>query len=255
MKDIVDAVANDAQADPMKVAERPNAGPKRFYEKATVEEDDGAWKLLLDGRPVRTPGRQKVAVASKAVAEAMAEEWNAQGTHVAPLTMPVTRIVNSAVDGVAQRMDEVRDDVREFAGSDLLCYRAEGPDGLIQRQREHWDPVLESYAERLGARFVLTEGVMPVAQSDEALAVIGAELADIADPSKLAATHVATTITGSALLVLAVARGSLDAEAAWRAAHVDEDWNRELWGEDEEATERRRQRRRDYEAAVLIILS
>ena len=167
--------------------------------------------------------------------------------------MPLTRLLNSAIDGVAHTMAETRADILSYAGSDLICYRAEEPDTLVARQAHAFDPVLRWAAESLGARFNVTNGVMHVAQPPEALAAIGAALDAYDDPVALAALSVMTTLTGSALLALAVARGFLSPEAAWQAAHVDEDFQSERWGADAEAVARREARWREFEAAAVAV--
>ena len=255
MKDMVGEIGAGAVPDPMRVAGQgaKAALPRRFYKVATSEPTEAGFELRLDGRPARTPGRSPLAVRSARVGKAIAAEWEAQGERIDPITMPVTRTANSAIDGVAPRMAEVRADVAAFAGSDLLCYRADDPAGLVARQSEAWDPVLERFATTRGARFALQTGIMPIEQPPEALAAIEGRLNEIDDPLTLAALHVATTLTGSALLAIAVLDGWLDADAAWAAAHVDEDWNIALWGEDDEAMARRAQRRRDMEGAALIL--
>ena len=255
MREIVGEIGREAVPDPLKVANNDRAGAltKRFYREATAERTEEGYELRLDGRPARTPGRNRLAVPSARVGEAMAAEWAAQGERIDPTSMPVTRTANSAIDGVANRMDAVRDDVAAFAGSDLLCYRADDPEGLVERQQAAWDPVLDRFASERGARFTLQTGIMPVEQPPQALDAVRERLAGIDDPFRLAALHVATTLTGSALLALAILDGWIDADAAWSAAHVDEDWNIELWGEDEEAMVRRAARKRDMDAAALIL--
>jgi chaperone required for assembly of F1-ATPase len=182
-----------------------------------------------------------------------AAEWERQTETIEPADMPLTRLLNSAIDGVAHTMAETRADILGYAGSDLLCYRAEEPDTLVERQNLASDPVLDWAAETLGARFVVTVGVMHVAQPPEALAAIGAALDAYDDPVELAALSVMTTLTGSALLALAVARAFLSAEAAWRAAHVDEDFQAERWGADVDAMARREARWREFEAAARAV--
>ena len=226
--------------------------PRRFYKGATAEAREGSFVILLDGRPARTPGKRPLAVSSLALAELVAAEWAAQDTVIDPSRMPMTRIVNSAIDAVADRMGEVRADITAYAGSDLVCYRADHPRELVQRQAEAWDPVLAWAREDLGIRLVLAEGVMPVTQSADALAGVSAELEGF-DPLSLAAAHVMTTLSGSAVLALAVARGRLGVAEAWAAAHVDEDWQIRQWGEDAEAAERRRRRWIDMDAAARIV--
>ena len=255
MRDMVGEIGRDATPDPMRVAsnDRGSAMPKRFYRAATAERTDAGYELRLDGRPARTPGRQPLAAPSQPIGEAMAAEWAAQGERIDPMSMPVTRIANTAIDGVSQRMDAVRDDVAAFAGSDLLCYRADDPRGLVERQQAAWDPVLDRFEAEGPPRFALQTGIMPIEQPEAAMDGVRTRLGRINDPFRLAALHVATTLTGSALLAIALAEGWVDVDAAWTAAHVDEDWNIALWGEDEEAMRRRALRRRDMDAAALIL--
>lgn len=223
--------------------------PKRFYERAEAAENESGFAVHLDGRPVRTPGRNLVAVPTFALAAELALEWAAQSERIDPWTMPLNRLVNSALDGVAGEMAAVRAEIVKYSGSDLLCYRADGPERLVERQTRSWDPVLDWARRDLGARFMLAEGVMFVRQDEAATSAIAREVSGL-DPVPLAAANVITTLTGSAILAVAVLRRHLDAETAWALANVDEDWNSELWGEDEEAAARRRHRWLDMQAAV-----
>jgi chaperone required for assembly of F1-ATPase len=226
--------------------------PKRFYKEVSVGSESGRYRILLDGRPVRAPGGTLLAVPSARLAEAVADEWRAQGAVIDPATMPLTRILNSALEGVAGREAEVAADILKYAGSDLLCYRADGPGELARRQSRRWDPVIEWARAELGCRFALAEGVMPVTQSDVTLARFSQAI-DGRDALALAALHVMTTLLGSALLAVAHARGVMTRDAAWDAAHVDEDYQIEQWGEDAEAAQRRRSRRCEFDAASLIV--
>jgi chaperone required for assembly of F1-ATPase len=234
-------------------ARAPAALRKRWYKAVTVASGGAAtFRILLDGKPVRTPAKADLAVPARGLAEAIAAEWEAQHTHIDAAAMPVTRLANSAIDGVAVRLAQVRADIVAFAASDLVCYRAEGPEPLVQRQRQHWDPVLAWAREALGARFEVAAGLMPVAQPEGVAAAVAAALADL-DAFRLAALHVMTTLTGSALLALAHARGALSAEAAWAAAHVDEDWQISQWGQDAEAAARRARRWAEMQAASRML--
>jgi chaperone required for assembly of F1-ATPase len=226
--------------------------PKRFYERVDVENRDGGFAPLLDGNPVRTPGKAQLLLPSRALAEAVAEEWRAQTERIDPATMPLTRLANSAIDGVARSEQAVIGDILAYAGSDLLCYRADGPDGLIEAQRAHWDPVIAWAKSSLVAPLVLAEGVVHVAQPQASLDRLKDAL-DGRDTFSLAALHVMTALTGSALLALAVAEGRMTPEEAWEAAHVDEDWQVSQWGEDAEAAQRRTARRRDFAAAARLL--
>jgi chaperone required for assembly of F1-ATPase len=238
-------------ADPDKTAATHSAPalPKRFYQRVDVADRDGVFALLLDEKPVRTPGKKQLVLPSRALAEAVAEEWAAQKERVDPATMPLTKLANSAIDGVKGREDAVTGDILSYAGSDLLCYRAEGPRGLTEAQRAQWDPVLAWAKSALGAPFVSAEGIVHVAQPQASLDRLR-EALKAYDPFGLAALHVMTGLTGSALLALAVALGQMTPEEAWKAAHVDEDWQIAQWGEDAEAASRRAARRRDFDAAA-----
>ena len=248
--------AGESPRDPMRAAQA-NMRPqpvRRFYKHAEVTEEDGRFVLSLDGRRARTPGRNPLAHPSRALMLEAAAEWERQGETVDPADMPLTRLMNSAIDGVAHTTAETRADILRYAGSDLLCYRAEEPDTLVACEAHAFDPVLRWAAEELGARFHVTAGVMHVAQSPEALAATGAALDAYNDPAALAALSVMTTLSGSALLALAVAGGFLTPEAAWLAAHVDEDFEIERWGVDAEAMARRAARRREFDAAATAVV-
>lgn len=227
--------------------------PRRFYSEAAVAERPEGFAVELDGKPVRTPGRALLALPTRAAAELVAAEWNGQGAEIDPVTMPVLRLANTAVDGVASEADAVAEDILRYSASDLLLYRAEGPEALVRRQAELWDPVLDWARAALHARFVPAEGVMPVAQPREAVAAVGIHLAARRAPLRLAALHLMTSLTGSALLALAVEAGALSAAGAWKAAHVDEDWNAEQWGHDAEAITRHNARRHDFLAAAALL--
>jgi chaperone required for assembly of F1-ATPase len=226
--------------------------PKRFYKDVAVEDEGGGAALRLDGKPVRTPGKAALALPSRALAEAVAQEWRGQGDRIDPGSMPLTRLANSAIDGVSGREQAVIDDMLAFAGSDLLCYRAQGPRGLTEAQAKHWDPVLAWAKQALGAPLALAEGVVHVAQPEASLAKLKQPL-EGRDAFSLAALHVLTSLSGSALLALAVALGRLSPEEAWKAAHVDEDFQISQWGEDEEAKARRENRWREFAAAARML--
>jgi chaperone required for assembly of F1-ATPase len=227
--------------------------PKRFYEQVAVKEGDGGFGILLDGKPVRTPGRALLALPSEPAARIVAEEFEAQREEMDIPAMPVLRLANTAIDGVAADPQAVLEDILRFASCDLVCYRAGTPEGLIVRQAACWDPILDWARASLSARMVLAEGVMHVEQPREAIAAIGVHLGLRSDPFRLAALHVMTSLTGSALLALAVEAGEISPREAWTAAHVDEDWNVEQWGEDAEAVATRAARERDMMGAARLI--
>jgi chaperone required for assembly of F1-ATPase len=240
--------------DPMRAAQA-NMRPepvRRFYRAVEVGERQGTHALMLDGRPARTPGKNRLAAASRPLMLKVAEEWGRQGGTLDPDDMPLTRLLNAAIDGVAHRMEETRAEIVAYSGSDLLCYRAETPEALAERERAAFDPVLDWAAEALGARFQLAAGVMHVGQPPEALAAVRAAVDAFEDSSALAALAAMTSLTGSALLALAVAHGRLTPDEAWRAAHLDEDFQAERWGADAEATARHAARWREMEAAAVF---
>ena len=227
--------------------------PRRFYKDvATDAAPDGGHRVLLDGRPARTPRKLALLLPTAALAGAVAAEWAGQATTIDPARMPLTRLANTALDGVSGREADVRADIVRYGASDLLCYRAEHPAGLVARQREAWDPVLASAARRLGAPLAVQRGIVHVAQPAAALAGLSRAVGDL-DAFALTALHTMTTLTGSALLALAVHAREITADAAWAAAHVDEDWQIAEWGEDAEAAERRRRRKREMDAAAYLL--
>lgn len=252
--DDLDAGRRLSDPDPVKRAQNQMRQklPKRFYEQASVAPSPDGFAIHLDGRPVRTPGKASLALPTVAAAQLVADEFAAQRETIDPVSMPVLRLANTAIDGVAADMQAVLEDVMRFSSSDLLCYRADAPEALVARQAEAWDPVLDWARATLGARFFLAEGVMHVEQPREAVAAVGIWLRQRAEPFRLSAIHLMTTLTGSALLALAVEAGALEPDEAWAAAHVDEDWNVAQWGEDAEAMASRAARRRDFDAAVAL---
>ncbi len=223
--------------------------PKKFYKQATVEEADGGFSIALDGRPVKTPGKQVLMLPGQSSAQIVADEWNAAEEVINPLKMPATRLANTAIDGVSNEMQAVMEDITRYAASDLVCYRAATPQGLVKKQQDHWDSILDWAQSEFNAGFETGEGIAFVTQPKEAITLFGARLQNHADPFKLACIHTFTSISGSALIALALADEYLDADAAWAAAHVDEDWNISQWGEDFEAQERRNQREIDFKCA------
>lgn len=256
MRDILSEVAGEgARTETPEDKARRHARqalPKRFYTTVTVAEADGAHRVLLDGKPVLTPARHALALPTATLAEAVAAEWDAQSAFVDPGTMPLTRLVNSALDGVALDVAAVADEAARYAGSDLLCYRAEGPERFVARQTAAWDPLLAFAEHRFGVRLRLAEGVMPVEQDPGVIAAVRAAMPD--DPLVLAGLSAVTTLTGSVLIAFTLLDGRLTADEAWGAAHLDEDWNVELWGEDQEAADRRVRRRAEFDAAVRLMV-
>ena len=227
--------------------------PRRFYREAAFAPADGGYRLTLDGRPANTPARNPLVLPTRALAEAVAAEWAAQEQSIDPARMPLTRLANTAIDGVAPRRAAVAADLAAYAGTDLLAYRAGEPDRLVAAQAAAWDPILDWARTEFGARLILSEGVMHVEQAPEAVRALAEAVGAVDDPFRLTALHTLTTLTGSLLLALAVLRGRLTAAAAWDAAHVDETYQAEVWGGDSEAEARLAARRTEFEAAASLI--
>lgn len=208
--------------------------PKQFWKSATVVAVDGGHTVHLDGRPVKTPSKAGLIVPTAAMAAAMAAEWDAQVELVDPRTMPVTRCANSAIDKVRVQHADVSAMLAEYGDSDLLCYRAADPEGLVRRQAEGWDPVLEWAEKELGVRLRVAQGVMHVKQDPVALKRLREEL-DAFDEFALTAVHDLISLSGSLVLALAVTRNALLPEDAWTLSRIDEHWQIEQWGADEDA--------------------
>jgi len=236
------------------VAARRSARPplrRRFYETARAVEGEDGYCILLDDKPIHTSAGRMLVGPTLALAQALAAEWQDQRETIDPTTMPLTRLANAIIDGVTDAVDAVAAEIAKYLGSDLIFYRADTPQRLRERQVQHWDPILDWARHDLGAHFQVGLGVIHIAQPAAALNAARAAIPH--DPWRLGALHAATTLTGSALIALALAHGRLSAEAAWTAAHVDEDWNIEQWGEDELAAERRAFRLAEFEAAAVVL--
>ena len=253
MRELFDEAAGKSPLDPEEAARRSARTPrrKRFYTRAGVANAADGFAITLDDKPVRTPSGRPLTAPTREIADVIAAEWNAQGETIDPLTMPMTRLANSVVDGVVDRVDAVAEDVAKYLGSDLLFYRAGHPEALVAREAAQWDPILFWAADSLGAHFILAEGIVHVRQPDAAIEAARAALPR--DTWKVAALHIVTTLTGSALLALALMHGVVDQDQAWAAAHVDEDWNTEKWGADEEVAARRAARLIDFRAAASVL--
>jgi chaperone required for assembly of F1-ATPase len=252
MRDIFESIASEQPLDPTESARRNmRALRRRFYTAAGVIEGPAGFEIALDGRPIRTPARHPLAFPNRALAEVVAAEWDAQTEFIEPARMPLTRLANTIIDGVVAAPDAVAAEVEKYLGSDLLFYRAEGPERLVERQKEQWDPVLKWANHALGARFLTGTGVMPLLEPQSALAAAAAAIPR--EPWRLGAVHAVTTLTGSALLALALAHRAISCDAAWAAAHVDDDWNTEFWGEDALAFQRRASRFAEMQAAARVL--
>lgn len=262
-----DAIFSGSSLDPMEAAQQSMRTdfPKRFWKDVSLSAKDGRFGILLDGRPARTPGRAILSSAHEQIAQTMAAEWRAIEERVDPSLLPMTKLINTALDRVGAPADDkgaavrndILDDIVAYAGTDLVCYRAERPEGLQQRQATVWDPYLDRIKTHHGIVLKLANGIIHAPQSDESLAGVRALSARRArDAEILSALHLATSLSGSAVLALALCEPGEDegrAKAIWQAAHVDEDWNRAQWGEDAEATALRDARWRDFKTAACVL--
>lgn len=253
MRELFDEVFGQSPLDPEEAVRQSTRGPqrKRFYSSAAFAETPDGFAIMLDSKTVRTPSRRPLVAPSREIAAAMAAEWQAQQDVINPMTMPLTRLANSVIDAVGDNVGAVAADIAKYFESDLLFYRAGHPDALVAREADAWNPVLDWAAQTWGAHFILAEGIMHVRQPEPAVAAARAALP--ADPWTIAALHLVTTLTGSALLALALLYRRLDADQVWAAAHVDDDWNSEQWGVDAEVADRRASRRVDFNAAAAVL--
>lgn len=218
---------------------------KRFYKAATVEAVDGGFGVALDGRSVRTPAKAPLVLPTRALAELIAAEWDAQSGTIKPDTMPATRMANVAIDKLAAAQAAVVDSIVEYGGSDLLCYRAPNEAALAARQAVAWDPVLAWASKRFGVRLHTTAGVIHVAQAEGDLARLRVPVSGFS-PLRLAAFHELVALSGSLLLPLAFAEGELSGDEAWNRSRIDEDWQAEQWGPDDEAAETSLRKKTDF---------
>ena len=226
--------------------------PKRFYKQVSVAPAEGGFEVQLDGRSVKTPLKRALVMPGEPMAQAVADEWDAQETHIDPTAMIITRLANTVIDRVAGDEARIVNEIVQFSASDMVCYRADTPDSLVGRQGAQWDPVLDWAHQTLGCRFICVAGVMHQAQPESSLEKLRAALT-VESPWRLTAIHNMTTLTGSALVAMKLAAGALDPETAWSAAHVDEDWQIEQWGEDDVARARRQFRKADFDATVRFL--
>lgn len=227
--------------------------PKRFYKVVDVTRVEDGYAVTLDGRQVRTPGHKiPVFVPALSLAQQMAEEWAAQGTYIDPATMPMVRLINSAVESGEAMVPAFRAEILKFAGNDLMLYRADTPQELVDEQDRVWDDALVRVARKFDIAFQPTIGVIHQAQPAKALEKLGSSLADEGLLTLTALVSI-TGLTGSGILAIALLYGLMTADEVWTAAHVDEDHQIGLWGEDEEAMERRKIRRIEFDCAVSVV--
>jgi chaperone required for assembly of F1-ATPase len=225
---------------------------KRFWKVAEAVAEDGGWAIRLDGKPLRTPAREPLRVPTEALARAIAEEWNSAGEDFDPRAMPRTGLANAAIDRVAPDPAAFAGGLAKYGESDLLCYRAEAPRELADRQAERWDPLLAWARRRFDVDFRTTSGIVHVAQPDATVQQLGHAVASL-DAFPLAGLSPLVTIGGSLVAALAVAEGAVSAEDAWRSVSVDEEWQAEQWGADADAEAVLEVRRGDFLTAARFL--
>jgi chaperone required for assembly of F1-ATPase len=211
--------------------------PRRFWKEVDIGETEHGFVVRLDGRPAKTPAGAPLALPTRALAEVVAEEWAAQGETVEFASMLATRLASTALDRVPQQHAAVAREVAKYAGSDLLCYVAEGPEPLVRAEQAAWTPLLAWADETLGLKFVQAEGIVHTPQPAETVEQVE-QLAAAADDLRLTALAFAAPLFGSAVLALALERGRITGEQAWEASRVDEAFQESRWGVDAEAAER-----------------
>ena len=246
--------AKERATDPYALARKQAEAerPRRFYRAVAVESVPGGFELRLDGRPLRSPAKAPVIVPRRRIADTLAAEWDSQGDYIFPGSMPVTRIVNTALDGVSSEREAVAAQAAAFIMSDLVCYRAEHPAALVAWQARAWDPVA-AHVERATGFALNTAGGIIAVEQDARLERHMLDRLTRLDDFALAGAASIVTLTGSAALLLCLLDRALDADAVWSAAHVDEDWNIAQWGDDAEAAQRRTQRRAEFDASRIVL--
>lgn len=225
---------------------------KRIYKSVKARATGDGWGVALDGRPLRTPAKHELRLPSERLAAAIAAEWDAQDPDIRPETMPLTRLAATAIDRTAEKRAEIAADVANYAGTDLVCYRADHPPALVARQEAVWQPLIDWAASRYDAGLAVTSGIVPLTQSPTSLKIFTAVVTAL-DDFRLTAIQAATAACGSLVVALALYEGRLDADAAFAASQLDETFQIEAWGEDAEATQRRAALAADIQATARFL--
>jgi len=225
---------------------------KRVYKSVTTHPLDGGWGVALDGRPMRTPGRNALILPSAALAAAIAAEWDAQREEIRPATMPLTRLAATAIDRTAPQRATIAAEIADYAGTDLVCYRADRPPDLVARQQATWQPLIDWATARYDAALEVTSGIVPTRQSPATLRAFAAAVTAQGE-FRLTALHSLTAACGSLVIALALMEGRLDAAAAFAVSQLDETFQIEAWGEDADAASRRRALAADIDAAARFL--
>ncbi len=226
---------------------------KRFYREVRLGGEDGATQVLLDDRPVRTPARNILILPTRALGEAIAGEWRGQTETIEPASMGLTRLANSALDTVRRNRNATIEEIARFTETDLVCYRVAEPDELAVRQNKAWQPLVDWAATEFQAELAVTDSLLPVAQSEPCLGALRGAITAF-DDFALTGLHAATAACGSVVMGLALGRGRIDGATAWEYSLIDETYQIEKWGEDDDAAARRAALRRDISAAAEFLV-
>lgn len=226
---------------------------KRFYTTVEIIAEQGRFLITLDGKLLRTPARNIFELENSSLAEAVQKEWQDQEEFIIPQSMPFTKLINSALDGGEKRQAQVVDDIVRYAGSDLLCYRADTPEELAQRQKQKWDPVLNQFAKTFGIYFSVTENISFIPQSCETLQKVRKLIMSYPSFFSLYALHSLTTLSGSVILALSIGKKLMSSSYGWELAHLDETYQETLWGIDKEAEQRRNNQFLEFCAATRVL--
>ncbi len=225
---------------------------RRFYRQADIVPVGQGYGIALDGKPIKTPAKRDLVVPNAALAAAIAAEWNAQDDEIQPAQMSLTQIANTAIDRVAPQRALIVQQIADYAGTDLVCYRAVRPPELTARQQAVWQPLVDWAVLRYDAPLEITVGVIPIAQSPASLHALAAAVAEH-NAFALAALHLATAACGSLVIALALVEGKLDADEAFAVSQLDESFQIEAWGEDAEQAQRRQALAGDIAAAAQFL--
>jgi len=226
---------------------------KRFYDEVNVAAGEEGFSVLLDGRVVKTPARRALILPTQILAQAIAQEFTHQREKIDPATMPLTRLANTVIDGIADNLQALAEDIMRFIAADMLFYRADSPNELIERQRIAFDPIIDFIEKKFSCHFLIGSEVRFITQPREAMMAVKAYINAITSPFVLGGLHTITSLTGSGLIAIAVREQAFDADTVWKIAHMEEDWTNEHWGQDDEATKRRQFRRREFDSALAFL--
>ncbi len=226
--------------------------PKRFYKKVELVKVKNGFAIALDAKHIKTPSKKPVIIPNENLAQILLNEWQAQGEFIDAISMPFTRVINSALEGEEGIENALILEIVNYGANDLLLYRAQDPQELVLNQEKYWDSLLLKFSKKFGIKFISTIGIIHVEQPKASLEKLKS-LLDGLDRFTLTSLTLITSLTGSGLIAIALLHNLISADEAWKTAHVDEDFNDKIWGQDEEAIKRRNKRKVDFDVAIKII--